>query len=499
MDKKYILVLDQGTTSSRALLIDRNIRITGIAQREFTQHYPRPGWVEHDPSEIWQSQLEVIREVIKKSGIDAGEIAAMGITNQRETTVVWNRKTGKPVYNAIVWQDRRTSAFCDDLKAQGMLEKIRRKTGLLLDSYFSATKINWILKNIPEAAETAKKGELAFGTIDTWLIWNLTGGKIHATDASNASRTLLYNIVDMQWDDELLDIFGVDVSLLPDVKNSSEIIAETDPSLLGTAIPVAGVAGDQQAALFGQLCTEKGMIKNTYGTGCFMMMNTGDEITYSKNNLLSTVAWMLDGKPTYALEGSVFIGGAVIQWLRDGLGLIENAAESEAMAKSVEDNGGIYLVPAFTGLGAPHWDQYARGTIVGITRGTTAEHFVRAALEGIAYQNKDVLDAMLADSGNSARELRVDGGATANNWLMQFQADILNLRVNRPEILETTALGAGFFAGLATGFWPDIKSISEKKGEGTTFKPGGEPEKIREWLAAWNEAVDRSKAWSNRY
>ena len=493
--KKYILAFDQGTTSSRALLIDKLGNIIGIEQKEFKQIYPRPGWVEHNPKEIWSSQLDVAKEVIKKAGIKAEEIAGIGITNQRETTIVWDRETGQPLCNAIVWQDRRTSDYCDELKQSGLTEKIQQKTGLLPDSYFSATKIRWILENVSGAKTKADQGKLAFGTVDSWLIWNLTKGKTHATDGTNASRTMIFNIHDLIWDEELLDIFSIPQSMLPRVKNSSEIYAETDPDLFGTPLPICGVAGDQQAALFGQMCTKEGMIKNTYGTGCFIMMNTGNKPMISKNNLLTTIAWLYDGKPTYAIEGSIFIGGAVVQWLRDGLKLVENSRDIQALAEKVEDNGGVYFVPAFTGLGAPHWDQYARGTIFGITRGTTDGHIARAALESIAFQTKDVLDAMSADSKIEAKEMRVDGGASINSLLMQFQSDVLDLKVVRPRILETTAIGAGFFAGLAVGFWKSIDEINELWQKDVEFKPSPKKSQNQENLNNWKKAVNRSKNW----
>lgn len=495
-DKRFILVLDQGTTSSRALLIDKKGRVRAIAQKEFEQIYPRPGWVEHDPLKIWSSQYEVAKEVMKKMGIDNNSVAGIGITNQRETTIVWDRDSGKPLSNAIVWQDRRTSDYCDELKKRGLLRTFQQKTGLLPDSYFSATKVKWILDNINGAREKAEKGRLAFGTVDTWLIWKLTNGRVHATDATNASRTMFFNLHELTWDNVLLDIFTVPRSILPEVKSSSEIYGETATNIFGSSIPIAGVAGDQQAAMFGQMCTKEGMIKNTYGTGCFIMMNTGDKPIFSKNNLLSTLAWVYDGKPTYALEGSIFIGGAVVQWLRDGLGIIHDSKEIEALAEKVTDNGGVYLVPAFTGLGAPYWDQYARGTIIGITRGTTDGHIARAALESIAYQTKDVLDAMVADSQIAAKELRVDGGASVNDMLMQFQSDILGIDVVRPKILETTAMGAGFFAGLAVGFWEDVDMINGLWHEDKRFYPCMDKGLVNRWLLDWKEAVKRSRNWS---
>src|SRR5436190_2864321 len=444
---KYILALDQGTTSSRAIVFDHNGSVVSVAQQEFRQIFPQPGWVEHDANEIWATQRNVAAQALNKVRLTANDVAAIGITNQRETTLVWDRTTGKPICNAIVWQDRRTAGVCDRLKARGLAKMIRRKTGLVVDAYFSGTKLQWILNNVPGAKAKARAGQLAFGTIDSWLVWNLTGGRQHVTDPSNASRTMLFNIHTGEWDDELLKLFGVPRSVLPEVRSSSEVYGET--TLFGGRIPIAGIAGDQQAALFGQACTEPGMVKNTYGTGCFMLMNTGTKPIASKNNLLTTVAWRIGNRTEYALEGSIFIAGAVVQWVRDGLGIIRSSADVEALAARVPDTGGVYFVPAFAGLGAPHWDQYARGIIAGITRGTTAGHIARAALEGIAYQVADVLKAMEADSGLSIPELRVDGGAAANNLLMQFQADILNVPIVRPKLLETTALGAAYLAGLA--------------------------------------------------
>ena len=493
--ENYILALDQGTTSSRALLIDRKGQICGVAQREFEQIFPKPGWVEHDPGEIWQSQWTVIREVLGTTGIGHESISGIGITNQRETTIVWDRDSGIPVHNAIVWQDRRTAGMCDELEKMGLAGKIKQKSGLLPDAYFSATKIKWILDNVAGARERAEKGALAFGTVDSWLIWNLTGGRIHATDVTNASRTMLYNIRDRAWDPELLEIFTIPDSMLPSVKSSSEIYGETDAKLLDGPLPISGVAGDQQAALFGQMCINQGMIKNTYGTGCFIMMNTGNRPVFSENNLLTTIAWEYDSSITYALEGSIFIGGAVVQWLRDGLGIIQDSTEVESLAAKVEDNGGVYMVPAFTGLGAPYWDPYACGLIIGITRGTTAGHIARAALESIAYQTKSVLDAMQADARIEAEELRVDGGAAANNLLMQFQSDILGVRVIRPSILETTAMGAGFFAGLATGFWQDVEGINALWQEEGVFHPKLNADLTDSLLKGWEEAVSRSRGW----
>ncbi len=491
-----ILALDQGTTSSRAILFDGDGRIIGVAQREFTQLYPQPGWVEHNPEEIWNSQLAVAQEAIAKAGLHARDIKAIGITNQRETTVVWERATGKPIHNAIVWQDRRTAPACDALKAQGLEAAITAKTGLLLDAYFSGTKIAWILDHLPGARARAEAGELAFGTIDSWLVWKLTGGAVHATDITNASRTLLFNINTGAWDDKLLAWLDVPAAMLPEVYASSGVIAETATGLFGARIPIAGIAGDQQAALFGQRCTTPGMAKNTYGTGCFMLMNTGTEVVHSRSRLLSTAACSTDNKKQYALEGSGFIGGAVVQWLRDGLGIIHNSAEVEALAGSVADNGGVYLVPAFTGLGSPHWDPHARGAIMGLTRGSSAGHIARAALESIAYQTADVLNAMVKDSGIHLRELRVDGGAARNDALMQFQADVLGLRVVRPQIQETTALGAAYLAGLGTGYWKTSEQLDAQWQVERTFEPRMSREQAAKWMAGWHKAVERSKGWA---
>jgi glycerol kinase len=496
MTDKVILALDQGTTSSRAIVFDKAGSVLAQAQKEFRQIYPNPGWVEHDGSEIWSSQAGVAAEAIAQAGVNGKDIAAIGITNQRETTLIWDRSTGKPVYNAIVWQDRRTSEYCDELKAQGLAEKIRSKTGLIIDAYFSGTKVRWILENAEGVRKRAEKGELAFGTMDSWLIWNLTRGDVHVTDVTNASRTMLFNIHTGEWDDEILKLMDIPESLLPEVKSSSEVYGETKTTIFATKVPIAGIAGDQQAALFGQRCIEPGMVKNTYGTGCFMVMNTGEKPIISKNNLLTTIAWKVDGKTVYAIEGSIFIAGAVVQWLRDELGLIRTAPEIEKLASSVQDNGGAYLVPAFAGLGAPHWDQYARGTMVGITRGTSAGHIARAALEGIAYQTMDVLNAMEGDSGIEIRELRVDGGATANDLLMQFQADILQVPVVRPKILETTALGAAYLAGLAVGYWKDQKDISQQWQVDTKFEPKMNPDKVAEYTKGWNRALKSAKTWS---
>lgn len=489
---KYILSLDQGTTSSRAIVFNHDGEIVAIAQKEFTQIYPNAGWVEHNPLEIWSTQLAVAAEVIVKAGLSATDIKALGITNQRETTVVWDRETGKPIYNAIVWQDRRTSDYCDSIRKQGLSEKIQEKTGLIIDSYFSATKAKWILENVDGAKDKAEQGKLAFGTIDTWLIWNLTGGKTHVTDVTNASRTMLYNIKSLSWDDELLTLFGIPKSMLPEVKSSSEVYGETAGNILAAKLPIAGIAGDQQSALFGQMCTEIGMVKNTYGTGCFMLMNIGEEPKISANNLLTTIAWQINGKVNYALEGSIFIGGAVVQWLRDELGMISRSADVETLASQVKDTQGVYIVPAFAGLGAPHWDQHARGTITGLTRGTNKSHIARAALESIAYQTMDVLKAMEADAGVGIAELRVDGGATANNLLMQFQADLLNCKVIRPEVTEVTAIGAAYLAGLATGFWESIDQIREQWKINKTFL-AEEGTNNTERVKGWNRAVKAAR------
>ena len=493
--KKYIIALDQGTTSSRAIIFNHAGKVISVAQKEFTQHYPQPGWVEHDPMEIWSTQAGVTVEAISKARISAADIAAIGITNQRETTVVWERKTGKPIYNAIVWQDRRTADLCDELKNKGLAETIRAKTGLVLDAYFSGTKIRWLLNNVAGARKKALNGELAFGTIDSWLLWNLTGGAKHITDVTNASRTMLYNINTQRWDAELLKFLDIPEELLPEVRQSSEVYGETSMSLFAHHLPVAGIAGDQQSALFGQACFQEGMVKNTYGTGCFMLMNTGMKPTASNNNLLSTIAWKIGDKTSYALEGSVFIGGAVVQWLRDGLCIIRNSEEVEALANEVSDTGGVYIVPAFVGLGAPHWDQCARGTIVGITRGTSASHIALAALESIAYQSMDVLTSMSADSRIAIKELRVDGGATANATLMQFQADILGVPVVLPEVKETTALGAAYLAGLAVGFWKNADEIKACNQVAKRFEPHMKQEKVQELTHGWSRAIERAKKW----
>jgi glycerol kinase len=491
----YILALDQGTTSSRAILFDHAGAVVAVAQKEFPQIFPKPGWVEHDPAAIWSSQWEVAQGVLTKVGITAKEVAAIGITNQRETTLVWDRRTGRPIHNAIVWQDRRTAPMCDALKRRGFAKKIRQKTGLVVDAYFSATKLAWLLQHVPGAKAKARRGELAFGTVDTWLVWNLTGGRVHVTDPSNASRTMLYNLRTGDWDDELLKLFGIPRSLLPEVRSSSEIYGEA--ILDSVPVPIAGIAGDQQAALFGQVCHAPGLVKNTYGTGCFMLMHTGTKPIPSKNNLLTTVAWRIGGKTEFALEGSVFIAGAAVQWLRDGLGIIKSSSEVESLAASVPDNGGVYLVPAFAGLGAPHWDQYARGILAGLTRGSTSGHVARAALEGIAYQVRDVLDAMQRDADIKLKELRVDGGACANNLLMQFQADLLGVPVVRPKVAETTALGAAYLAGLAVGFWKDRKEIAKQWQVDRKFRSAMKPTQRKQLVAGWDKALGRSKAWAD--
>jgi glycerol kinase len=493
--KKYILALDQGTTSSRAIIFDNNGLPVASAQKEFKQYYPKPGWVEHDPVEIWTSQSGVALQAIKKADLKSENIAAIGITNQRETTVVWNRKTGKPVHKAIVWQDRRTADFCDKLKKDGLAKKIQQKTGLIIDAYFSATKVRWILDNVKGARAMAEKGDLAFGTVDSWLVWNLTKGKLHLTDVSNASRTMLFNINTLKWDEELLKIFNIPASVLPDVRSSSEVYGKTSGTF-NSSIPVAGIAGDQQAALFGQMCVEPGMVKNTYGTGCFMMMNIGAKPIESKSRLLTTVGWKIGSKTTYALEGSIFIGGAVVQWLRDSLGIIKKSSDVETLAGKVKDSGGVYFVPAFAGLGAPYWNQHARGTITGITRGSTSAHIARAALDSIAYQTLEVLLAMKKDSKIDIRELRVDGGAVVNNSLMQFQSDILQTNVVRPRITETTALGAAYLAGLATGYWVDIKEVSKQWQVDRKFTPNTSPREIKSLINGWHRAVKAAEAWA---
>jgi glycerol kinase len=494
--KNYILALDQGTTSSRAIVFDSMGLPVATARKEFTQIFPAPGWVEHNPDEIWSTQAGVAVEALTRAGIDSSRIAAIGITNQRETTVVWNRKTGKAVYNAVVWQDRRTSDYCDRLKSEGLDGLILQKTGLIIDAYFSATKIRWILDNVAGAREMAEKGELAFGTVDSWLIWNLTGGKLHVTDVSNASRTMLFNIHSLEWDDELLRIFEIPAGILPEVRSSSEVYGLTAGTFT-SPVPIAGIAGDQQAALFGQMCIDRGMVKCTYGTGCFMMMNTGTTPVVSASRLLTTVAWRIGAKTEYALEGSIFIAGAVVQWLRDSLGIIKDSAEVEKLAREVHSSDGVYLVPAFAGLGAPYWNQHARGIITGLTRGSTAAHIARAALEGIAFQTHDVLLAMQNDSGLNINELRVDGGATANNLLMQFQSDILMSDVVRPGITETTALGAAHLAGLASGYWGSMDEIREQWQVDRRFTPSMDPGEREILLHGWNRAVNATINWSD--
>jgi glycerol kinase len=492
----FILSLDQGTTSSRAIIFDHNGMPCTVAQKEFTQHYPKPGWVEHDPEEIWSSQAGVTLEAITKAGLAGSDIAAIGITNQRETTVVWNRDTGKPVYNAIVWQDRRTSDYCDILKAEGRSPMILEKTGLVIDAYFSATKVKWILDNVPDARRLADKGKLAFGTIDSWLVWNLTNGELHITDVSNASRTMLFNIHELKWDGELLELFAIPESMLPEVRSSSEFYGKTAGRFMA-GMPVAGIAGDQQAALFGQMCIEPGMVKNTYGTGCFMMMNIGTKPIQSGSKLLTTIAWKIGNETHYALEGSIFIGGAVVQWLRDGLGIIKKSADVEELAAQVTSSDGVYFVPAFAGLGAPHWNQHARGTMVGLTRGSTAAHIARAALESIAFQTLEVLLAMQKDSGINISELRVDGGATVNDHLMQFQSDLLQTKVIRPKITETTALGAGYLAGLAVNFWGGIDEVKRQWQMDRTFEPQIGSTDVQAHIRGWHRAVKAAEAWAD--
>jgi glycerol kinase len=492
---KYVLAMDQGTTSSRAIIFNYDGQILGSISQEFEQIYPKAGWVEHNPTDIWNTQLQVTRDILKKTGIRSEEIAAIGITNQRETTLVWDRETGKPVYNAVVWQCRRTASICDELKARGWVDKIRQKTGLVIDAYFSGTKIKWILDNVEGVRERAEKGELLFGNVDTWLIWNLTKGKVHVTDYSNASRTMLFNIHNLDWDEEILTELNIPRSMLPTVKPSSHIYGYTDPTIIGAEIPIAGIAGDQQAALFGQACFQPGMAKNTYGTGCFMLMNTGEKAVPSQNGLLTTIAWGVNGKVEYALEGSIFIAGAVVQWLRDELKIIDNAPQSEDYATKVNDTNGVYLVPAFVGLGAPYWDMYARGAIVGLTRGAKKEHIIRAALEAIAYQTRDVLEAMEKDSGIKLSTLKVDGGAVKNNFLMQFQGDILGVPVERPVVNETTALGAAYLAGLAVGYWPSKEEIAGKWAVDRKFQPEMGTEEREKLFAGWKKAVERALKW----
>lgn len=498
MTKKYVLALDQGTTSSRAIVFDSCSNIVAVAQKEFTQIFPKPGWVEHNADEIWSSQIGVVAEAIATAGISPADIAGIGITNQRETTVVWDKTTGKPVYNAIVWQSRQTMDICNDLKARGLEETFRNKTGLVIDAYFSGTKVKWILDNVPGAREKAEKGDLLFGTIDTWLIWKLSGGKVHVTDYSNASRTLMYNIRELKWDEELLAALTVPACMLPEVRPSSQVYGDTCPTVfLGAAVPIAGAAGDQQAALFGQTCFKPGMAKNTYGTGCFMLMNTGDKLYESKNGLLTTIAWGIEGKVEYALEGSIFVAGSAVQWLRDGLRLIEAAPDSEYVAKKVKDAEGVYVVPAFVGLGAPYWNMTARGAILGLTRGTSKAHIVRATLDSMAYQTKDVLSAMEADSEIKLQALKVDGGAVANNVLMQFQADILGVPVDRPQVIETTALGAAYLAGLAVGVWSNKEDLVNNWKLENRFEPKMEMEQSAKLYKGWQKAVKRSMDWED--
>jgi len=491
----FILSFDQGTTSSRAIVFNHAGKIISLAQKEFKQIFPQPGWVEHDPNEIWSTQLGVAAEAISKARLTVKDIAAIGITNQRETTVVWERTTGKPIYNAIVWQDRRTASFCDELKARGLESTIREKTGLVIDAYFSATKIRWILDHVDGARKMAEEGKLAFGTVDSWLLWNLTQGQVHFTDVSNASRTMLLNLGTQEWDEELLQIFDIPRLILPSVRSNSEVYGLTQNILTAANIPIAGMAGDQQAALFGQLCHSPGMVKNTYGTGCFMLMNTGEVPVISRNNLLTTIGWKINGRTTYALEGSVFIAGALVQWLRDGLRIIQKSTDIESLARNVPDSGGVYVVPAFAGLGAPYWEQHARGTIVGLTRGSNTSHIARAALDSIAFQTRDVLKAMEADAGIPIRELRVDGGATVNNLLMQFQSDIMNVKVIRPEIIETTALGAAYLAGLAVGFWKSTDEIQNYWVADKSYEPGMADEYRDKLVKGWNRAVKAAIAW----
>jgi len=489
---RYILALDQGTSSSRAIVFDEHGHTKAVSQKEFTQIFPKPGWVEHNPMEIWSSQASVIAEAITSIDINGLNIAAIGITNQRETTIVWDAETGEPVYNAIVWQDRRTSEFCDHLKRDGRTDLIRSKTGLIIDAYFSATKIRWILENVPGARQKAEEGRLRFGTVDTWLIWMLTRGEVHVTDVTNASRTMLFNIHSLEWDKELLSLFDIPESMMPQVKSSSEVYGYTKTTLFAHEVPIAGIAGDQQAALFGQMCTEPGSVKNTYGTGCFLLMNSGERPIMSSNNLLTTIAWKIGDTVNYALEGSIFVAGSVVQWLRDGLGIIRSSSEVEELAASVPDNGGVYFVPALTGLGAPHWDQYAKGSIYGISRGTTAAHIARAALEGIAFQTMDIVNAMQRDAGCTLKELKVDGGASRNNLLMQFQADILGTSVIRPTVTETTALGAAYLAGLAVGYWESIDHIKSQWGVETEFRPEAPTEAVTTLKEGWADAIRRT-------
>lgn len=493
--EQFILSFDQGTTSSRAVIFDKAGNIRAVAQKEFKQYFPNPGWVEHDPNEIWSSQVAVAAEAISGFGINGTQIAGIGITNQRETTIVWDRKTGEPVYNAIVWQDRRTAGYCDELNNRGFAETIREKTGLVIDAYFSGTKIKWILDNVKGVRERAERGELAFGTVDSWLVWKLTQGRTHVTDVSNASRTLIFNIQTLEWDTELLALMTIPASMLPRVASSSEVYDYTNTTFFASKVPIAGIAGDQQAALFGQMCLEEGMVKNTYGTGCFMLMNTGKKPFISKHKLLTTIAWQINGETTYALEGSIFMGGAIVQWLRDGLGIINSSSEVETLAASVDDNGGLYFVPSFTGMGAPYWDQYARGMMIGLSRGTDRAHIARAALEGIAFQTMDVLKVMEMDTDLKIKQLWVDGGACANNLMMQFQADILNTSVIRPKLIETTAMGAAYLAGLATGFWENTDEIKKQWQPDRQFDPERKPEQMNKMKEEWADAVNRAKSW----
>ncbi len=499
MEQKYILALDQGTSSSRAIVFDHEGRICATAQKEFPQHFPKPGWVEHDPKDIWSSEASVIAEAITALGINGLNIEGIGITNQRETTIVWDAETGEPVYNAIVWQDRRTSEYCDSLKEQNLTGFIREKTGLIIDAYFSATKIRWILENVPGARARAEAGKLRFGTVDTWLLWNLTRGECHMTDVSNASRTMLFNIHTLKWDEDLMKLFGIPMSMLPEVHSSSEIYGHTKTTIFAHKVPVAGIAGDQQAALFGQMCTTPGSVKNTYGTGCFLLMNSGTKPITSSHNLLTTIAWKIGDTVNYALEGSIFVGGSVVQWLRDGLGIIKSSSEIESLAMTVPDNGGVYFVPALTGLGAPYWDQYAKGTICGLTRGTTAAHIARAALEGIAFETMDIVNAMEHDAGIKLAELKVDGGASRNNLMMQFQADILGTKVIRPKVTETTAMGACYLAGLATGYWNSLDDIKRQWNADKVFEPLAPAEKVLKLKEGWANAIGRTLTENSKH
>lgn len=497
MSNTYILALDQGTTSSRSIIFNKKGDIISLAQKEFAQHFPMPGWVEHDPEEIWSSQIGTLGEALAKAGLSINDIAGIGITNQRETTVVWEKKSGKPVYNAIVWQDRRTASECEKLVSAGYTSMIKDKTGLIPDAYFSATKLAWILDQVPDAREKAEEGELAFGTIDSWLVWNLTGGKVHVTDVSNASRTMLFNIHSLEWDTELLSLFNIPASMLPEVRSSSELYGVTGKIVPGSAIPIAGIAGDQQAALFGQMCIQPGMVKNTYGTGCFMLMHTGDKAFESRNNLLTTIAWKIGDHTSYALEGSVFIAGAAVQWLRDGLKVIHTSGEIETLVGELEDSDGVYMVPAFAGLGAPYWNPHARGSIFGLTRGTTSAHIAKAVLDSIAFQTYDVLKCMEADTGILIAELRVDGGGTVNDRLMQFQSDMINTKVIRPRVTETTALGAAYLAGLAVGYWPDIESIQQQWQVSKSYSPTMDEEQRDQCIDGWRRATNAAIAWAD--